>query len=183
MIWLLARLLLGGVLVALACAIAGAYGMAHNQISYLAAPTYFHDLKFPQFGIDLGDRNAWGAAIVGFRASWWMGGILGITLLLLGFRLKSHKIFASAFIRSALLIVIITLALGVLALIAAQQFLSEAAIPSWLPTHGSDAPLQFAQVAIMHETSYLGAGISLLIAIFTVQRRAYKRDQRRGFPF
>ena len=183
MMWFLARICIGIVLVAFACGLAGLYGMAHNQISFTFAPAYFHDLKFDQFRIPTSNRNAWGAAMIGWQASWWMGGILGIALFLLGFRIKIHRIFVSAFLRSAFFVVIVTLALGVLAFTAARLFLRVEMIPEWLRLYGSNSPLEFAQAAIMHETSYLAACISLFIAMLTIQRRAVKRDQRRGFPF
>src|SRR5258708_14664894 len=75
------------------CLIAGSYGALHNQISYTVSPEYFHAFKFGQFGIPNELRGRVGAAIVGWRASWWMGLIIGMPILLVGLTLPGCKAY------------------------------------------------------------------------------------------
>lgn len=176
MIWFVTRLFISAILIAFAMGLAGLYGMVHNQISYSYAPTYFVDLKFPQFGIPVADRDEIGAALVGWYASWWMGTILGALFVLQGFRISSHTTFVWAFLKSSILIVILTLLLGVLALIWAVNFVEARHIPNNFLTYGSQEPLKFFHAAIMHSASYTAAGVSLVIAYFLIFRRKIRNQ-------
>ncbi|MEH2503559.1 hypothetical protein V1290_002370 [Bradyrhizobium sp. AZCC 1578] len=72
---------IGVFLVFLPAAVAAAalFGMIHDQISYSVSPEYYTKFKFIQFRvIDLHVPDRIRFAIVGFRASWWMGIPLGI---------------------------------------------------------------------------------------------------------
>ncbi len=79
------------VLLVAGCLISGLYGMLHNQISYTVAPEYFHAFKFDQFAIPNGLHNRIGASIVGWQASWWMGLIIGVPILLVGLIMPDAK--------------------------------------------------------------------------------------------
>ncbi|MFZ4763770.1 MAG: hypothetical protein ACOYMN_02355 [Roseimicrobium sp.] len=65
--------------VALAGALlAGAYGVAHDQVTYWLCPEYFTKLKFEQFAYaDLGGDRRLFVATIGFLATWWVGFITG----------------------------------------------------------------------------------------------------------
>lgn len=78
------KLALIPVLFAIACLFAGAYGSLHNQISYTVSPEYFTQFKFHQFRINDSIPDRIGAAIVGWKASWWMGLVLGVVLIPMG---------------------------------------------------------------------------------------------------
>jgi len=64
--------------------IAGLYGALHNQISYTVSPDYVHAFKFQQFDISENLQGRVGASIVGWYASWWMGLLIGVPVLLVG---------------------------------------------------------------------------------------------------
>lgn len=54
--------------------IAGVYGVVHDQITYAISSEYFTNLKFQQFwyaDFGLGDRMY--VATIGFLATWWVG--------------------------------------------------------------------------------------------------------------
>ena len=55
----------------------GIYGVVHDQITYTISPEYFTRLKFDQFAYaspGMGSQRLF-AGIVGFLASWWVGGL------------------------------------------------------------------------------------------------------------
>ena len=65
--------------------IAGGYGALHNQISYTVSSEYFTRFKFNQFNLqDNSLNNRIKAAMVGYRASAWMGFYIGIFVGLSG---------------------------------------------------------------------------------------------------
>jgi hypothetical protein len=107
----MAKLALFPVLLAAACIVAGVYGALHNQISYSVSPDYFFALKFHQFAIPGDLRNRTGASIVGWYASWWMGLIIGVPVLLIGLILPdwktylTHGLVAFAVVASTALVV------------------------------------------------------------------------------
>ncbi|WP_157665072.1 hypothetical protein [Mariniblastus fucicola] len=58
--------------------VSGAYGVAHDQITYSIAPEYFTNLKFKQFHwLDRGFGERTFAGCIGFMATWWVGLIIG----------------------------------------------------------------------------------------------------------
>ena len=66
-----ARVTLAGAL------LGGVYGVIHDQITYTISPEYFTRLKFDQFAYanpGMGSPRLF-AGIVGFLASWWVGGL------------------------------------------------------------------------------------------------------------
>ena len=69
---------------------AGLFGAVHDQISYSVSSEYFTKFKFIQFGLqDPSVPERIRAAVVGFRASWWMGIPLGALCGVAGFIQRS----------------------------------------------------------------------------------------------
>lgn len=69
--------LLGFVLAAIVAA--GLFSIVHDQISYTVSPEYYTRFKFLQFRmLDASVPERLRAAQVGWRATWWMGLLLGI---------------------------------------------------------------------------------------------------------
>src|SRR5262245_8551818 len=91
----LPKMILAPVLLVAACVVAGLYGMLHNQISYSVSPDYFHAFKFIQFRIPEDLQNRLGASVVGWHASWWMGLIIGIPVLLIALILPGWRAYLS----------------------------------------------------------------------------------------
>jgi hypothetical protein len=99
-------------LLMLAALAAAVFGALHNQLSYTVGPTYFTELKFGQFAIpdDTGPRL--GAALVGIQASWWMGVIVALPALLVGFVTvpRTETYFAAGIGAIGLVVVLATFA-------------------------------------------------------------------------
>ena len=58
----------------LGAALAGCYGVLHDQLTFTLSPEYFRNFKFEQFAYanaGLGDRYF--VATIGFLATWWVG--------------------------------------------------------------------------------------------------------------
>jgi hypothetical protein len=173
------RLILVAASLLFACLLAGVYGALHNQISYTVAPEYFHAFKFRQFDIEPSLHNRIGAALVGWRASWWMGLFIGAPIALAGLFVAGDRAYARAFIASTLAVVGVTLSLGLAALAMAYATVSDARTPDWLDTRLAD-PVAFARAGEMHNGSYTAAGLGLLAGLFLMIRAA--RRSRRPQP-
>ncbi len=150
----------------LACFTAGLFGALHNQVSFTAGPAYFHDLKFAQFRIPASTPDRWGAAQVGWKASWWMGLILGTPMAAAALR---HRAMLRVFCTG----IFVTLCIAALCAtggLGLALWLGEPWIASNLRVENIYAP-GFLTAAAMHDASYLGGGLGLLVALVVTWRR------------
>lgn len=170
------RIITALILIVLACLLAGAYGAVHNQISYTVGPDYFHALKFIQFRIPEEFHNRIGAAIVGWFASWWMGLLIGTPLAILALLLPSVAEMTRIFLRSAVLVVTVTLILGCLTLVV--DWPAEAYALFLIPTGVVDET-GFIRAAVMHEMSY-GAGMVGLVLALIMMGFSIRKFRRGG---
>ncbi|MCB2130234.1 MAG: hypothetical protein KDE03_14460 [Rhodobacteraceae bacterium] len=159
------QILLFVLMLGAACVAAGLYGAVHNQITFSVGPEYFHRLKFAQFRIPADLNPRIGAALVGWRASWWMGLVAGLPLAALaafgGGGRRAGRLFGEAMV-----IVIASAAAGAalsfgLACLAANPGIAREIVA----IRGLDDPVGFLRAGAMHDGSYLGAGLGLLIAL------------------
>lgn len=158
-------------LLAVAMLAAGLFGALHNQVSYTVGPDYFHQFKFRQFAIPSEVPPRIGAAIVGWRASWWMGLIVGLPPFLLGLLLLSPagKLW-SAGLRAIFVVFLITaLASGIgffFGLIAVdQEVAAQIALPETIRN-----PVGFLRAGAMHDASYIGGFVGVFAAIWVIFR-------------
>lgn len=159
----LKKIALFPMLLFVACICAGLYGAVHNQISYTVSPDYFYAFKFKQFGVPIDLQGRYGAAIVGWRASWWMGLLVGIPVLLVGLVLPTWKMYLSRCLLAIVVVVSTTLLVGLAALVVAFITLSDTNLPAyWYPEQVADK-VAFARAGTMHNFSYLGG----FLGIFT----------------
>ena len=115
-----------------ACVLAGLYGVVHNQISYTVSPEYFHEFKFNQFRIEPNFQNRLGASLVGWHASWWMGLIIGTPVYFTALFVRGNRLAIKVFLKAAMIVVMLTLLLGVTALVIGYFSISETTLPSWM---------------------------------------------------
>lgn len=158
----MARLVVLPVLIAVACLLAGVYGMVHNQISYTVGPDYFHAFKFRQFNIAEALPYRLGAAIVGWRASWWMGLVIGVPIAAVALAMPTVQQMVRAFLLAVLMVVGIALAFGVASLaipVDPSQY-HHFSIPSGV----ADAE-GFARAGLMHNTSYFAGIVGLVVGV------------------
>lgn len=154
---------------AVSCCIAALFGALHNQVSFTLSDEYFTKFKFFQFGLsefDVAPRIL--AAYVGILASWWMGLIIGVIVglpvLILGRIQDIPRVF-----RQAIFIVLATSIIGALVY---DSFVSNYD-GYYVPTSVVNIDA-FRAAGSMHNGSYLGAAIGVLLAM--IWRRIIRRQ-------
>lgn len=155
-------------MVLLAIVPAGIYGMVHNQISYTVSPEYFTKFKFRQFGLvdlDLPDRAR--ASIAGFLASWRMGIPIGLIVSGVGSMHPGHWRMLKMILLSFLVVIAVTFLFGICGLWygwRATRTTNIADYQDWhIPNDVVDLR-RFLCVGYMHNSSYLGGALAILVA-------------------
>lgn len=145
------RLLLSLMLFVAACLFAGLYGAVHNQISYTVATEYFTAFKFHQFQISPDIPERFGASIVGWYASWWMGLIIGAVLIPYAFAIPGPREFAVATLRAFAMVAFTALVTGAAALLVAFLWIRPDYAGEFEP-YGNDVvnDFAFARAGAMH---------------------------------
>ena len=138
------------------CVISGLYGALHDQISYTVSPDYFHAFKFSQFQIPDGLHNRVGAALVGLAATWWMGLLIGLPVLLVGLAMPDARTYLSRSLIAFAVVAGTALAVGLGALAWASVAVTESNLPAFRYPVGVADRVAFARVGVMHNFSYLG---------------------------
>lgn len=154
--------------------VAGFYGVLHDQITYSLSPEYFTRLKFAQFHYaDFGWPPRCFVAEIGFLATWCVGFIAGWFLarmavprwppvearacILRGFGI----ILTCAFIAS-----LVGFGLGLLLGTNADY----SGWQDFVQTRGIVDLPSFVRVAYIHNASYLGGLIGLMVALAYLRR-------------
>ena len=159
----------------LATALAALYGALHNQLSYTIAPEYFTKIKFQQLGLDgavdkgmMSPRAA--AALVGALCTWWTGAIAAVLLGLIGMIHPERTMFRRTF-RALFLVLLTAVVFGLLGLGVGQI---SSLLTAWAPaeTTGYENLPQVHAVGYMHDGSYLGGLVGLLVGIVDLRRIA-----------
>jgi hypothetical protein len=170
------KLLIHLALIILGTLIAGVYGMLHDQVSYTVSPEYFTKFKYIQFGMDHLEGRM-GASLIGLLATWWVGFYGAIILGLVGWRFPSAKIMFIETLKSIGLALFLALVIGLLGLLVG--FLIS---PSMVQRNESLGLVpeevvevrHFLVVGVMHNFSYLGGLIGLLIGSIRLWRKSKK---------
>ena len=158
--------------------IAGLYGVVHDQITYSISPEYFTRLKFLQFHYaDFGFQARVFVVEIGFLATWWVGLIAGWFLARI-----AVPAFPAEKARSGVLLgFAIVFAGGSIAALAGfllgLRLGPESALSNWQGFTTSlgvvDLP-NFVRVAYIHNASYLGGLIGLIVALLHLGRQKNK---------
>ncbi len=156
--------------------LSGLYGALHDQLSFTIAPEYFTRFKYDQFGFEPewfgGHRPA--VAVIGFLATWWVGVFIG--LFLGGTALLQPD--ALSMRRAILRGVSITLCVAAVCALAGLvygRFLLEDLPQGWfLPAEVLDRHA-FLSVGSMHNASYGGGVLGLILALIDMEWRRNKR--------
>ena len=150
--------------------VAGLYGVLHDQLTYTVAPEYYTCFKFPQFGLspELVAIPRLGAAAVGFLATWWIGIPIGLGLAVV---LLFHPAGAilRAYLKGMLVLICTALAFGLAGLMLGFLFFARMA-DNWLLPEGVTQAGRFIAVGCMHNGSYLGGLVGLILAILHLVR-------------
>jgi hypothetical protein len=158
------KVVLFPVLLGVACLVAGLYGAVHDQVSYSVSPDYYHAFKFKQFNIPASLHNRLGVALVGWYASWWMGFLIGLPVLLIGLILADARTYFTRSLVAFAVVAVTALAVGLGALLWAACTLSESNLPGYPFPPGVADKVAFARAGTMHNFSYLGGFLGILTA-------------------
>jgi hypothetical protein len=161
---------------------AGVYGFLHDQLSYTVSPEYFTKLKFGQFNIPESMHNRIGAGIVGIKATWWMGLVIGIIIIPIGLMIPNWKNYLRVSIGTFMYITATALLIGVIALVYGLINYNINNLPHFNIPNGVEDKIKFCVVGNMHNFSYLGglfgivAGIINIIIQNGIIRKNRKKD-------
>ena len=169
----MSRLVLIPILFLMACLFAGVYGAVHNQISYSVSPEYFTQFKFHQFRISDNYPARVGAAVVGWKAAWWMGIVIGVILIPLGVMvIRDTENCFRVMMRVFGIVAMTTLMVGFAALAFAFVTVDESAVRRIAPFGNQiQDDAAFVRAGTMHNFSYLGGLIGIVSGGFSLLRR------------
>ena len=177
------KLALFPVLLIAGCLVAGVYGAVHNQISYTVSPDYFYAFKFHQFAIPCDLRNRIGASIVGWYASWWMGLVIGVPVLLIGLILPDWKTYITHGLVAFVVVPLTSLLVGLGALACGNFTISNEALPGYWYPDGVVDRVAFARAGNMHNFTYLGGGIGIITgSVYLIVARLLLTKRSQTFP-
>jgi len=123
-------------------------------------------------------QNRLGASLVGWHASWWMGLIIGIPVYFAALFVRGNRLAIKVFLKAAMIVVILTLLLGVIALVIGYFSISDTTLPSWMNGKNITNPVAFSRAGNMHNFSYLGGLVGLLSGLIFTIISAWKSRQR-----
>ena len=162
----------------IAILLAGFYGIIHDQITYSISPEYFTKFKYRQFGFEPewfgGHRQT--VAAIGFLATWWTGLFIGISLGLVSLFFPDHKTMIAVLKKAIRLLLMITVVTGVAGFLYGKFYLAKTGVGWWLPEDLADKS-SFIIVGSIHNFSYLGGAIGLLVAIVCLVFRKIRSKQ------
>ena len=163
--------------------------MVHDQITYTISNEYYTKFKFIQFGLEnwgMGENvgtpeipeiKLWnprlGTSIVGFLATWWVGTIIGIVLGLIGLIHKNGKEMFQITMKASFITIGIALIVGIIGLIYGKLALANNP-PNWFLPDNLINRTNFIMVGAMHNFSYLGGLIGMIISVIYSIRKKKK---------
>lgn len=159
--------------------LAGLYGAAHDQLSFTVSPEYFTRFKYVQFGFDPawfgGDRPT--VALIGFLATWWVGLLIGLFLGGTAL-LQPDAARMRLAIRRGIGITLATAALCAILGLGYGLYVLDGVPAGWpLPLDVGDTHA-FLAVGSMHNSSYGGGVLGLLLALIDME---WRRNKAKAF--
>ncbi len=165
------------VLLVVGCLISGVYGTLHNQISYSVSAEYFHLFKFRQFKISEALQNRTGASVVGWCASWWMGMVIGVPILLVGLVMPNRRSYFAECLIAFGVVTVTALITGLAALAYATFSITAINLPEYSYPDSVTDQVAFARAGTMHNFSYLGGFLGILLGSgYLFVRRVHYRS-------
>lgn len=149
--------------------IAGTYGIAHDQITFSIGPEYFTEFKFHQFFyLPKTQPERLIVAEIGFLATWWVGFFAGWFMGRLSIPHLPWRRAAKLSLKGVLLMMATCISFALIAYGWAPTRQEDPRMESWDGMFaGRDVidSVAFAQVGYIHNASYLGGLIGLIVAL------------------
>jgi len=170
--------LLGPMLqISLVCSlVAGLYGVIHDQVTFTISNEYFTKLKYKQFHylqFDGNDRLKISA--IGFFATFWVGFFFGWLLSRWYLPYCSLSVGRKKIFKSSLIVLLTSALFAVVGSVFALFRDSTSDYSNWIcvfNTYDIESTQNFVHVAYIHNASYLGALVGLLIVLVCVKRKS-----------
>ncbi|SNR14481.1 hypothetical protein [Tenacibaculum jejuense] len=156
------------------------YGIVHDQITFSIAEEYYTKFKFFQFGLynwgmgqNMGTSETpevilnsprFGAGIIGVLSTWWVGLISGIILGFTGLIHKDGNTMFRITLKAIIYTIIIAFLTGLIGFIYSKINVIEN-IPNWYLPKNVIHKKDFITVGTIHNFSYLGGLIGLIIGV------------------
>ena len=158
--------------------IAGFYGVLHDQITYSISSEYFTRLKFLQFHYaDFGLPARVFVAEIGFLATWWVGLIAGWFLARVAVPVLPVENARSGVLRGFGIIFAAGFMAALVGFLLGLRLGPDSDLSNWQGFTTSrgvvDLP-DFVRVAYIHNASYLGGLIGLIVALLHLRRQKNK---------
>jgi len=187
----MSKLLIFIIILIIAPIIGGLFGITHDQFTYTISHEYFTKFKFYQFQLLSGGEETifpnprLQVAIIGWKATWWMGIPIGLILGLEGLGHKDAKRMFSITFKALWLNVLTVFIIGLIGLAYGFLILSYQPLEnfeSWYIPDNVKNIRTFISVSAMHNFSYMGGIIGLIVAItYTIFKR--KQDKKYNSTF
>ncbi|WP_445722216.1 hypothetical protein [Flavobacterium sp.] len=168
------------IIVIISILLSSIYGIIHDQITFTISEEYYTKFKFIQFGLnnwnigqDIGTISSpelklynprLGVTIVGVIATWWVGLLTGLLLGLVGLIHENGKKMLFITLKAILITTGIALVIGLMGLLFGKLFLTTST-PNWYFPNKLIHKDRFIMVGSMHNFSYIGGLIGLIISI------------------
>lgn len=164
------------VLMVVAALAAAVFGALHNQLSYTVGPTYFTAFKFDQFGIGEALPHRFGAAIVGIKASWWMGPLIAIPAFIYGLiAVPNARSFMAAGLGAIFLVVLLATFGALTGLLGGLIADTTGVLDDMITFPDGPTRQDLLRAGFMHDASYFAGALGLLAA-FIPMRHARRID-------
>lgn len=158
--------------------IAGFYGVLHDQITYSISPEYFTRLKFFQFHYaDFGLPPRVFVGEIGFLATWWVGLIAGWFLARIAVPAIPRKEARAGILWGFVIILAGGFIAAVVGFLLGLRLGPDSDLSNWqgfATTRGVVDLPSFVRVAYIHNASYLGGLIGLIVALLYLRRQRNK---------
>lgn len=160
---------------------AGIYGIIHDQFTYTVSAEYYTKFKFYQFGLATQGNEALfptpriQVAGVGFMATWWTGIPIGLILGLVGLVHNNGKSMLRISLKALMINLLIALGIGIIGLLVGLYILNTDALNWHFPENLVNKD-SFVAVGSMHNFSYIGGAVGLIIAVLYSLNQKRKRS-------
>lgn len=155
-------------------AVAGLYGMLHDQVTYSLSPEYFTRMKFDQFAkADFGFPDRIFVAEIGFLATWWVGLIVGWFIARIALPAWPRPIAVRRMIIAFTIMMSCAVVAGIAGFFIGGRPDAALAWEQVCQSLGVRDARAFAQVAYIHNASYVGGllGVAAAFLYLVHQKR------------
>ena len=154
--------------------VAGAYGILHDQVTFSLGPEYFTEFKFQQFHyLPKTPPERVIVAEIGFLATWWVGFFAGWFMGRISLPHLNPGRAARLSLKGVAVMMLTALVFATASYLMAPTSPDDPRMDTWeRMLAGRDVidPVAFVQVAYIHNASYLGGLVGLIIALLWMRK-------------